>query len=62
MKIQDIIIGLLAIIGIGGLLYGFWYIKRTVNYTFQYESMVQEQIDISLAKYKCDCNCSKGVK
>jgi len=58
---QNIIIGALAFIGIVGMVFGIWYAKRTINYSFQYESMVQKQIDESLKNYKCDCKCDYNL-
>lgn len=44
MNFKTISIGvLLVFIGLG-ITYGGWYIKRKINYTFQYESEVENTV------------------
>lgn len=48
-KIETIGLVILVAIGAAILAFGSWYIKREINYSFQYQGKVQEQINNAIA-------------
>ena len=53
MKTIGIILGIiLTIATVIGFIYGMWTLQRYINYTFQYETLVQETVK-SMVKSNC---------
>lgn len=44
MNIKAISVGIIGFLIVCGIAYGGWYIKRKINYTFQYESEVENTV------------------